>query len=76
VGDADLMRLALARLSEHDRDALMLVALEGLDGARAARAAGCSRGAFAVRLHRARSRLAAELQAQEQPTAEPNPMEA
>jgi DNA-directed RNA polymerase specialized sigma24 family protein len=26
VGDADLMRLALARLSEQDREALMLVA--------------------------------------------------
>jgi RNA polymerase sigma-70 factor (ECF subfamily) len=76
VGDADLMRLALARLSEHDREALMLVAWEGLDGGRAARAAGCSRGAFAVRLHRARSRLAAELRAQEQPAVQPDPMEA
>jgi RNA polymerase sigma-70 factor (ECF subfamily) len=76
VGDADLMRLALARLSEHDREALMLVAWEGLDGARAARAAGCSRGAFAVRLHRARSRLAAELKEQEQPVVQPDPMEA
>jgi DNA-directed RNA polymerase specialized sigma24 family protein len=36
-----------------------------LSGARAARAAGCSRSAFAVRLHRARARLAAELAALE-----------
>jgi RNA polymerase sigma-70 factor, ECF subfamily len=76
VGDAELMRLALARLSEHDREALMLVAWEGLEGARAARSAGCSRGAFAVRLHRARSRLAAELGDLERPTVRPNPMEA
>jgi RNA polymerase sigma factor (sigma-70 family) len=76
VGDAELMRFALGRLSEQDREALMLVAWEGLDGARAARAAGCSRGAFAVRLHRARSRLAAEVQAQEQPAVQRDAMEA
>jgi RNA polymerase sigma-70 factor, ECF subfamily len=61
VGDAEFVRAALARLSERDREALMLVAWHGLTGARAARAAGCSRSAFAVRLHRARARLAAEL---------------
>jgi RNA polymerase sigma-70 factor (ECF subfamily) len=43
----------------------MLVAWHGLSGARAARAAGCSRAAFAVRLHRARARLAAEVAALE-----------
>jgi RNA polymerase sigma factor (sigma-70 family) len=63
AGDAELMRLALGRLSDRSREALMLVAWHGLSGARAARAAGCSRAAFAVRLHRARSRLAAELAA-------------
>jgi RNA polymerase sigma-70 factor, ECF subfamily len=61
VGDAEFVRTALARLSERDREALMLVAWHGLTGARAASAAGCSRSAFAVRLHRARARLAAEL---------------
>jgi RNA polymerase sigma-70 factor (ECF subfamily) len=61
VGDADIMRVALGRLSERHREALTLVAWHGLSGARAAEAAGCSRAAFAVRLHRARSRLAAEL---------------
>jgi RNA polymerase sigma factor (sigma-70 family) len=76
VGDAELMRFALARLSEQDRETLMLVAWEGLDGARAARVAGCSRGTFAVRLHRARSRLANEIQTQEQPAVQPDPMEA
>jgi RNA polymerase sigma factor (sigma-70 family) len=61
VGDAELVRAALARLSERHREALMLVAWHGLSGARAARAAGCSPATFAVRLHRARARLAAEL---------------
>lgn len=54
---------ALERLSERDREALRLVAWEGLDTARAARAMGCSSGAFAVRLHRARRRLMKELAA-------------
>lgn len=67
AGDAEILRLALGRLSEPNREALMLVAWHGLSGARAARAAGCSRAAFAVRLHRARARLAAELAALEPP---------
>jgi RNA polymerase sigma factor (sigma-70 family) len=61
VADAELVREALGRLSDRSREALMLIAWEGLDGARAARAAGCSKAAFAVRLHRARTQLAAEL---------------
>jgi RNA polymerase sigma-70 factor (ECF subfamily) len=65
LADAELMRLAMGRLSDHGREALMLVAWHGLSGARAARAAGCSRAAFAVRLHRSRTRLAAELAALE-----------
>jgi RNA polymerase sigma-70 factor, ECF subfamily len=54
---------ALERLSERDREVLRLVAWEGLDRARAARAAGCSEKAFAVRLHRARGRLLKQLAA-------------
>jgi RNA polymerase sigma factor (sigma-70 family) len=69
VGDAELVRGALARLSEPYREALMLVAWHGLSGARAARAAGCSRAAFGVRLHRARTALARELRAFEPPAA-------
>ena len=65
AGDSELMRLALDRLSADSREALMLVAWHGLTPARAARAAGCSRATFAVRLHRARARLAAELAALE-----------
>ncbi len=49
---------ALGALSAADREVLMLVAWEGLDLARAAAVMGCSRRAFAMRLHRARRRLA------------------
>ena len=48
---------AFARLSERDREAIRLVAWEGLAVADAARAARCSAPAFAVRLSRARRRL-------------------
>jgi RNA polymerase sigma factor (sigma-70 family) len=61
LGEGEIVRAALARLSDRDREALMLVAWHGLSGARAARAAGCTRAAFAVRLHRARARLRVEL---------------
>lgn len=53
---ARLLR-ALAALSPSDREALLLTAWEGLEPARAAAALGCSRGAFNVRIHRARKRL-------------------
>jgi RNA polymerase sigma factor (sigma-70 family) len=62
VTESDVVRAALARLSERDREALMLAAWHGLSGKRAARAAGCTRAAFDVRLHRARRRLAAQLE--------------
>jgi RNA polymerase sigma-70 factor (ECF subfamily) len=72
MGDAELVRAALAELSDDHREALMLVAWHGLTGARAARAAGCSPATFAVRLHRARARLAAQLALLEQaPEAQP-----
>ena len=74
MGDAELLRSALAALSDVDREALMLVAWHGLSGARAARAAGCSRATFAVRLHRARGRLSSRLASLEHPAA--NPVEA
>jgi RNA polymerase sigma-70 factor, ECF subfamily len=48
---------ALASLSESDRELLMLVAWHGLSPRQAASVLGCSRPAFFVRLHRARSRL-------------------
>ena len=52
---------AMATLSQAEREALLLVAWEGLDGERAARAADCTPAAFRVRLHRARRRVAAAL---------------
>ncbi|WP_433796940.1 RNA polymerase sigma factor [Actinoplanes sp. CA-252034] len=48
---------ALSGLSESDAEALRLVAWECLTLRQAARAAGCSLPAFAMRLHRARARL-------------------
>ncbi|MGD9696530.1 MAG: RNA polymerase sigma factor [Thermoleophilia bacterium] len=52
---------AFARLPPRDREVLALLAWEGLDPGRAARALGCTRAALAVRLHRARRRLEREL---------------
>jgi RNA polymerase sigma-70 factor (ECF subfamily) len=59
-GEPDLLA-ALARLNDRDREILLLVAWEDLDPASAAAALGCSRATFAVRLHRARRRLAAAM---------------
>lgn len=58
---------AFASLSERDREALALVAWEGLDNHAAARVVGCSPATFAVRLTRARTRLQAALAAAETP---------
>ncbi len=52
---------ALRELTEHEREALLLVAWDGLAPAEAAVAAGCSPAAFRVRLHRARRRVASAL---------------
>src|SRR3954453_6929386 len=71
IAEAEAVRAALSRLSPRDRETLMLVAWEGLDPAAAARAAGCSRPTFAVRLHRARHRLAGELAALDAPHQSP-----
>ncbi len=58
------LRAALDRLRPLDREALLLTAWEGLSTDRAARAAGCSRATFHVRLHRARKRLAQALESE------------
>lgn len=60
VPDSQLA-LALATLSERDREALTLVAWDGLDQRSAARVMGCTSGALRVRVHRARRRLARAL---------------
>jgi RNA polymerase sigma-70 factor (ECF subfamily) len=59
-GDRGLAR-AFAAINDRDREAICLVAWEGLSIADAARAAGCSAPAFHVRLSRARSRLSRAL---------------
>jgi RNA polymerase sigma-70 factor, ECF subfamily len=52
---------ALARLSDTDREVLLLVAWDGLSVQEAAAALRCTRTAAKVRLHRARRRFRAEL---------------
>jgi RNA polymerase sigma-70 factor (ECF subfamily) len=56
--ERDTLLAGLAELSEAEREALLLVAWDGLRNADAARVAGCSQRAFEVRLSRARARLA------------------
>ena len=63
---------ALRQLAPIDREALLLIAWEGLTPAQAARVLGVSAVAFRVRLHRARRRCAALLEAGDVvPTAHP-----
>ena len=57
------LEVALAALSEADREALLLVAWEDLTPSAAAASLGISAAAFRVRLHRARRRLLYELDA-------------
>ena len=61
VSERDEFSRAYARLNAVDREVLALVAWEGLDRERAARAMQCSKAVFAVRLHRARQRLRSQL---------------
>lgn len=56
---------ALAELAEHDREALILTVWDGMTSREAARHVGCSVPTFAVRLHRARRRLADALDRQD-----------
>jgi RNA polymerase sigma-70 factor, ECF subfamily len=53
--------VALARMTDEDRELLMLTAWEGLNSAQLACVLGCSSTAARIRLHRARSRLNAEM---------------
>ena len=68
-GASGRVAAALARLSADDRELLLLIGWEQLDHAAAARVLGCSRTALKVRLHRARRRLAAHLEATSDPDA-------
>ena len=59
---AGLVTAALARLPESDREAITLIAWDGLRPAEAAAVLGQTPTAFRVRLHRARCRLRRELE--------------
>jgi RNA polymerase sigma-70 factor (ECF subfamily) len=61
VPDRSLAR-ALGELSGDDRELLLLAAWDELEPEQMAQALGCSRRTLAVRLHRARRRLADSLQ--------------
>jgi RNA polymerase sigma factor (sigma-70 family) len=67
--DLEAFAAAFAALPGHEREALALVAWEGLSTGEAARAAGCSDVAMRVRLHRARRRLRRALKPDERPAA-------
>jgi RNA polymerase sigma-70 factor, ECF subfamily len=67
--DASPVLAALAALHESDREALLLAAWEGLNSREAAAVLGCSRAAFRIRLHRARSRLREQMSRLEQAQA-------
>jgi RNA polymerase sigma-70 factor (ECF subfamily) len=60
-GEALMAAMALDRVSDDDRELLMLAGWEGLGPAELARLLGCSPAAARVRLHRARARLATEM---------------
>jgi RNA polymerase sigma-70 factor, ECF subfamily len=60
-GTGDRLLDALARIPEPDRELLMLVAWEGLEHREIGQMLGVRPGTVAVRLHRARGRLAAAL---------------
>lgn len=61
VAERDACLAALGKLSETDRDLLLLVAWDGLTPEQAGAALGISRRTLAVRLHRARQRLTLHL---------------
>jgi RNA polymerase sigma-70 factor (ECF subfamily) len=63
VAERDACVSALAALTDTDREALLLVAWEGLSPDQAAAVLGLTTNAFSVRLHRARRRLEVRLAA-------------
>jgi RNA polymerase sigma-70 factor (ECF subfamily) len=76
----DAFTVAFAALTDPEREVLRLVAWDGLGVGESALVLGCSPGAFRVRLHRARRKLAKGLAGagqidRETRTAMPNPAE-
>lgn len=75
VSERSELLAGLSRLSELDRELLILLGWDQLDRDQAARVLGCSRATLAVRLHRARRRLEAALQASDETQRVSEPME-
>ena len=69
VTERERMLAALATCTRAEREALLLVAWDGLSPGQAADVAGCSVRAFTVRLHRARRRLGAAMESADAPHA-------
>jgi RNA polymerase sigma factor (sigma-70 family) len=65
------LRKAVGRLRPLDREALRLVAWDGLSHAEAAEVLGCSANAVALRVHKAKARLKAELAPADPPRPTP-----
>jgi RNA polymerase sigma factor (sigma-70 family) len=65
VAERDLLLRALNRQTPADQEVLRLAAWEGLSPDAAARALGCTRTAYKVRLYRARKRLSEYISAAE-----------
>lgn len=63
LAEREAFAAAFAALGERDREALSLIAWDGLRVAEAAKVVGCTAAAFSIRLHRARRRLLKELAA-------------
>jgi RNA polymerase sigma-70 factor (ECF subfamily) len=63
LAEREAFAAAFAALGDRDREALSLIAWDGLRVREAAAVAGCTAAAFSIRLHRARRRLLKELEA-------------
>jgi RNA polymerase sigma-70 factor (ECF subfamily) len=71
VGARMALHDALEDLGERDKEALLLVAWDGLDNRSAAAVMNCSPASFALRLHRARRRLMQRLHSLEPDAPDP-----
>lgn len=71
VDENAVLHRALANLPETDQEALRLTQWDQLSPSEAAAVIGCSAATFRVRLHRARRRLAAALEAESTPIPRP-----
>lgn len=75
VVERDRVLAVLARQSDADRELLSLSAWSGLAPDEIAEVLGCTRAALRVRLHRARRRFEAGLEAEDRPTTARDPAE-